>query len=82
MSVIANAPFHPRGCTTICQSDTLCLHIMTFCISRRVVYNKNHLLLHYHEAPAAGTLIASGLLGIERRGSPLFLTHSERLARP
>ena len=66
MTVIANAPFHPRGCTTIWQSDTPCLCIMTFRTSRRVGYNKNHLLLHYHEAPAAGTLIVSGLLGIEK----------------
>jgi len=27
---------------------------------------KNHLLLHYHEAPAADISIASGLLGIEK----------------
>ena len=27
---------------------------------------KNHLLLLYHEAPAADTSIASGLLGIEK----------------
>ena len=73
MTVFANAPFHPRGCTTICQSDTPCLCIMTFWINRRVGFNQNYLWLCYHEAPAANTLIASGLLGIERRGRPLFL---------
>ena len=56
--------------------------MMAFRISWRVRYDKNHLLLHYHEAPAADTSIASGLLGIERRGRLSFLTHPERLARP
>ena len=42
---------------------------MTFCISQRVGYNETHLLLHYHEAPAADTLIALGLLGIEKERS-------------
>ena len=40
------------------------LFIKAFCISQRVDMMKNHLLLHYHEAPAANTSIASGLLGI------------------
>ena len=66
MTVIANTLFHPRGCITICKSDTPCLCIMTFCISQRVGFNKNHLWLHYHEAPAADTSIASGFLGIEK----------------
>jgi hypothetical protein len=73
MTVIAHTPFHPRGCITICQSDTPCLCIMTFRISRRVGFDKTHLWLCYHEAPAADTLIASGLLGMERRERPLFL---------
>ncbi len=73
MTVIAHTPFHPRGCITICQSDTPCLCIRAFWISRRVGIDKNHLLFCYHKAPAADTSIASGLLGIERRGRPLFL---------
>ncbi len=73
MTVIAHTQFHPRGCITICQSDTPCLCIRAFRISRRVGFDKIYLRLCYHKAPAADTLIASGLLGIERRGSPLFL---------
>ena len=69
MTVIAYAPFHPSGCTTICQSDTPCFCMMAFRISQRVGHDKNHLLLHYHKAPAANTLIASGLLGIEKERS-------------
>ena len=73
MTVIANAPFHLRGCTTICQSDTPCLCIMTFRINQWVGFNKIYQWLCYHKAPAANTLIASGFLGIERRRCPLFL---------
>ena len=73
MTVTADAPFHPRGCMTICQSDTPCLCIRAFQISRQVGFDKTHLWLRYHKAPAANTSIASGLLGIERRGRPLFL---------
>ena len=82
MTDTANALYHPRGCTTICQSDTPCLCIRAFRISQRVGFDNNHLLLRYHEAPAADTSIASGSMGIERRGRPSFLTHPERLARP
>ncbi len=78
MTDTANAPFHPRGCMTICQSNTPCLRIRAFRISRQVGFDKTHLRLCYHKAPAADTLIASGLLGIERRGVP---HHPERLAR-
>ena len=66
MTVIADSPFHPRGCTIICQSNTPCLCIKTFWINWRVGFDKNHLLLCYHDAPAADTLIASGFLGIEK----------------
>ena len=82
MTVIANAPFHPRGCTTICQSDTPCLCIMTFRISWRVGYaEKNHLRLHYHEVPAADTLIASGLLSIKRTGRSSFLVRFSKAGK-
>ncbi len=73
MTDIANAPFHPRGCMTICQSVTPCLRIRAFQISRRVGFDKTHLRLRYHKAPAADTSIASGLLGMKRRGRALFL---------
>ena len=73
MTDTANARFHPRGCITICLSDTPCLRIRAFRISRRVGFDKNHLLLRYHKAPAADTSIASGLLVIERRGRPSLL---------
>ena len=73
MTVTADAPFHPRGCMTICQRDTPCLLIGAFRISRRFGFYKIYLRLRYHKAPAADTLIASGLLGIERRGRLLFL---------
>jgi len=73
MTVIAHTPFHLRGCITICQNDTLCLCIRAFWVSRRVGFDKTYPWLCYHKAPAADTLIASGLLGIERRGRPSFL---------
>ena len=40
--------------------------MMAFCISLRVGYDKNNILLHYHESPAADTSIALGLLGIKK----------------
>jgi len=40
--------------------------MMAFRISQRVGYDKKHLWLHYHGAPAANTLIVLGLLGIEK----------------
>ena len=73
MTDTANAPFHPRVCMTICLSDTPCLCIRAFRISRWVGIDKNHLLFRYHKAPAADTSIVSGLLGMKGRGRPLFL---------
>ena len=73
MTDIANTPFYWRGCTTIFLSELPCFCMMAFWINRRVGFNKNHLLSNHHKAPAADTLIASGLLGIKGRGRPLFL---------
>ena len=46
--------------------------MMGSCISQQVGYNENHLLLRYHEAPAADNLIALGLLGIEKERLCIF----------
>ncbi len=72
MTDTADAPFHPMGCMMICQSVTPCLCIRAFRISQRVGFDKIYLQLCYHKAPAADTSIASGLLGMKRRGCPLF----------
>ena len=58
------------------QSYMPCFCMMEFCISQRVGYDKNYLRLHYHEALASDTLIASGLLGIEKERTSIVLHKS------